>query len=66
MLALEGELPSRRFSEAVRLEVTDDCPQRSDFLIGQFSLSEQDLFYCHGPVNLGRLEAIPELCGDLN
>ena len=62
MLALEGELPSRRFSEAVRLEVAEDCPPEvADFLIGQFSLSEQDLYYCHGPVNLGRLEAIPEL-----
>ena len=62
MLALEGELPSRRFSEAVRLEVAEDCPPEvADFLIGQFSLFEQDLYYCHGPVNLGRLEAIPEL-----
>jgi polyphosphate kinase len=24
--ALEGELPSRRFSDAVRLEVADNCP----------------------------------------
>jgi len=62
LLALEGELSSRRFSEAVRLEVATDCPPEiADFLIGQFSLSEQDLYYCDGPVNLGRMETIPEL-----
>ena len=62
LLALEGELSSRRFGDAVRLEVAIDCPQEvADFLVTQFSLTEQDLYYCQGPVNLGRLEAIPEL-----
>ena len=62
LLALEGELSSRRFGDAVRLEVAIDCPQEvADFLVTQFSLAEQDLYYCQGPVNLGRLEAIPEL-----
>ena len=62
LLALEGELSSRRFGDAVRLEVAIDCPQEvAVFLVTQFSLTEQDLYYCQGPVNLGRLEAIPEL-----
>lgn len=62
LLALEGELSSRRFGDAVRLEVAIDCPAEvSEFLLDQFKLSEQDLYYCNGPVNLGRLEAIPEL-----
>lgn len=62
LLALEGELSSRRFGDAVRLEVAIDCPQEvADFLVTQFSLTGQDLYYCQGPVNLGRLEAIPEL-----
>lgn len=62
LLALEGELSSRRFGDAVRLEVAIDCPQEvADFLATQFSLTEQDLYYCQGPVNLERLEAIPEL-----
>ncbi|MGB0997746.1 MAG: polyphosphate kinase 1 [Pseudomonadales bacterium] len=62
LLALEGELSSRRFGDAVRLEVAIDCPAEvSEFLLDQFELSEQDLYYCNGPVNLGRLEAIPEL-----
>ena len=46
----------------MRLEVAIDCPAEvSEFLLDQFELSEQDLYYCNGPVNLGRLEAIPEL-----
>lgn len=62
LLALEGELSSRRFGDAVRLEVAIDCPAAvTEFLLDQFGLSEQDLYYCNGPVNLGRLEAIPEL-----
>ena len=62
LLALEGELSSRRFGDAVRLEVAIDCPAEvSEFLLDQFELGEQDLYYCNGPVNLGRLEAIPEL-----
>ena len=62
LLALEGELSSRRFGDAVRLEVAIDCPAGvAKFLLDQFGLSEQDVYYCNGPVNLGRLEAIPEL-----
>ena len=60
--ALEGELPSRRFSDAVRLEVADNCPQElSDFLLQKFALNEDDLYMVNGPVNLNRLLAVHEL-----
>ncbi len=60
--ALEGELPSRRFNDAVRLEVADNCPpDLSSFLLEQFQLSAEDLYQVNGPVNLGRLTAIPDL-----
>lgn len=60
--ALEGELPSRRFSDAVRLEVADNCPDDLiQFLLHQFHLNESDLYKVNGPVNLNRLMAIYEL-----
>lgn len=60
--ALEGELPSRRFSDAVRLEVADNCPAEvSQFLLEQFHLSQDDLYQVNGPVNLNRLTEIHEL-----
>ncbi len=60
--ALEGELPSRRFSSAVRLEVADNCPDHlSDFLLQKFELEKDDLYRVSGPVNLGRLLAICDL-----
>lgn len=60
--ALEGELPSRRFSDAVRLEVADNCPEElSRFLLQKFDLRSEDLYQVNGPVNLGRLMAICDL-----
>ncbi len=57
--ALEGELPSRRFSDAVRLEVADNCPEElSSFLLQKFALDEADLYQVNGPVNLNRLMAV--------
>ena len=62
LLALEGELPSRRFNDAVRLEVAENCPaELSSFLLRQFDLSEDDLYEVKGPVNLNRLMAICDL-----
>ena len=62
LIALEGELSSRRFGDTVRLEVSVDCPEElSRFLMGQFGLTDNDLYVCQGPVNLGRLDAIPDL-----
>ena len=60
--ALEGELPSRRFNDAVRLEVADNCPEEIiNFLLQQFSLNNEDLYQVNGPVNLNRLQQIYEL-----
>ena len=60
--ALAGELPSRRFSDAVRLEVADNCPSNlSHFLLQKFELQQNDLYQVMGPVNLGRLLAICDL-----
>ena len=60
--ALEGELSSRRFGDAVRLELADDCPREvGRFLTDQFSLREEDVYLCNGPVNLMRINRIPEL-----
>lgn len=60
--ALEGELPSRRFSDAVRLEVVDNCPDDlCEFLLQKFKLSEADIYKVNGPVNLSRLLALSDL-----
>ncbi len=54
--ALEGELPERKYAEAVRLEVASDCPDEvTSFLLKRFELPESDLYRVDGPVNLGRL-----------
>ncbi len=60
--ALEGELPSRRYNDAVRLEVADNCPEQiRNFLLAQFKLSEDALYKVNGPVNLNRLLQIHDL-----
>ncbi|MFL0811355.1 MAG: polyphosphate kinase 1 [Agarilytica sp.] len=54
--ALRGELHSRRFGTAVRLEVADNCPKElTDFLLKEVGLTEQELYRVDGPVNLKRL-----------
>ncbi|TAL84350.1 MAG: polyphosphate kinase 1 [Rhodanobacter sp.] len=58
-LALRGELYSRRFGDAVRLEVADNCPKDLiDYLLRQFGLNESELYEVNGPVNLARLFSI--------
>ncbi len=60
--ALEGELSSRRYGDAVRLEVDVDCPDDLEaFLRAQFRLNQDDVYRCNGPVNLMRLATIPDL-----
>lgn len=60
--ALQGELQSRRYGDAVRLEVSQDCPpQLVQFLQQEFELTPEDLYRCQGPVNLARLMQIHEL-----
>lgn len=57
--ALRGELLSRRYGDAVRLEVVDNCPQELiDVLLLQFGLTDQELYKVNGPVNLTRLMAV--------
>ncbi len=62
LMAVEGELSSRRFGQAVRLEMADDCPKGvSAFLAKEFGLDDADVYRCNGPVNLMRLNRIPDL-----
>jgi polyphosphate kinase len=62
MRALKGELPSRRFGDAVRIEIADNCPDEMiHFLLAQFGLGEDDIYQVNGPVNLSRLMAITDL-----
>ena len=65
--ALQGELLSRRYGEAVRLEVVENCPKPLvDFLLKEFGLTDDELYRVDGPVNLTRMmsvcnEVSPEL-----
>lgn len=59
---LRGELLSRRFGDAVRLEVADNCPEELvRFLLDQYSLTDRELYRVHGPVNLTRMMAVSRL-----
>lgn len=61
---LRGELHSRRFGHAVRLEVADNTPQEiTDFLLKEIGLGEDDLYRVNGPVNLKRLMQVPQMVG---
>ncbi|RMF16849.1 MAG: polyphosphate kinase 1 [Gammaproteobacteria bacterium] len=60
--ALRGELLSRRFGDAVRLEIADNCPQELEqFLLDEFGLKPHECYRVAGPVNLARLMAVPGL-----
>ncbi|BAZ94929.1 polyphosphate kinase [Thiohalobacter sp. COW1] len=62
MRAMEGELLARRYGDAVRLEVADNCSaDMANYLLRQFGLDEADLYQVNGPVNLNRLFAIADL-----
>jgi polyphosphate kinase len=68
-LTLKGELLSRRFGDAVRLELADNCPEQLvQFLLNQFKLTEKELYRVNGPVNLARLLSVNSLItrNDLN
>ncbi|HHI79817.1 MAG TPA: polyphosphate kinase 1 [Planctomycetes bacterium] len=59
--ALEGELRSRNFGDAVRLEVADNCPEEiTTYLQHQFGLEKEDVYKVEGPVNLHRLMSVPD------
>ena len=58
---VQGELPQRNFGDAVRLEVSENCPQTmTDFLLTQFGLGSDELYRVDGPVNLVRLMQVPD------
>lgn len=60
--ALEGELASRRYGDAVRLEVAHDCPEALiAYLLQKFELERDDLYQVNGPVNLNRMQAIIDM-----
>jgi polyphosphate kinase len=60
--AVEGELASRRYGDAVRLETAHDCPDEIlSYLLEQFALTPDDLYKVSGPVNLNRLMAVYDL-----
>jgi polyphosphate kinase len=60
--AVEGELASRRYGDAVRLETPHDCPDEIlKYLLAQFALTADDLYKVSGPVNLNRLMALYDL-----
>jgi polyphosphate kinase len=57
--ALKGELQTRQFGFAVRLEVAQNCPQKlSDFLLAQFDITPEFLYPVDGPVNMVRLNEL--------
>lgn len=59
--ALQGELQSRQFGVAVRLEVAQNCPPHlAEFLLNQFSIDKNRLYAVDGPVNMVRLSELIE------
>jgi len=60
--AVEGELASRRYGDAVRLETTRGCPEHvTGYLLQQFELLPVDHYAVDGPVNLNRLMDLYDL-----
>ncbi|MDH5570332.1 MAG: polyphosphate kinase 1 [Gammaproteobacteria bacterium] len=60
--ALEGELGSRRYGDAVRLEVAHDCTEDvTRYLLDKFELNDNDLYQVEGPVNVNRLNAVYDM-----
>lgn len=59
---LEGELPSRLYGEAIRLEVSKNCPKRIiNFLKERFQINDDFIYQVDGPVNLNRLMGLGDL-----
>ena len=57
--ALKGELQTRHFGFAVRLEVAQNCPPHlSQFLLDQFNVAPEFLYAVDGPVNMVRLNEL--------
>lgn len=59
---LRGELHSRKYGDAVRLEVDQRTPEDLiNFLQSEYSLDESQTYRVDGPVNLTRLMAVRDL-----
>lgn len=59
---LEGELPSRLYGKAVRLEISYKCPKNIiRFLKERFQLDDRFIYQVNGPVNLNRLIGLSDL-----
>lgn len=57
--ALKGELQTRQFGFAVRLEVAQNCPSHlAQFLLDQFNMAPEFLYLADGPVNMVRLNEL--------
>ena len=57
--ALKGELQTRHFGFAVRLEVAQNCPSNlAQFLLDQFGIAPEFLYAVDGPVNMVRLNEL--------
>ena len=60
--ALSGELSTRQFGHAVRLEVSLRCPERlAELLLREFAVPTEALFRVDGPVNLVRLRELADV-----
>ncbi|MEO0369333.1 MAG: polyphosphate kinase 1 [Pseudomonadota bacterium] len=59
---LEGELPSRLYGDAIRLEVSKNCPKRIIHVLKErFQITDEFIYRVDGPVNLNRLLGLPDL-----
>ena len=59
---LRGELHSRKYGDAVRLEVDNRTPENLiNFLQTEYALDESQTYRVNGPVNLTRLMAVRDL-----
>ena len=60
--ALKGELLSRGFQPAVRLEIADNCPKSIvKTLLQNFDLEQNAVYRINGPVNLNRVIQVYDL-----
>jgi polyphosphate kinase len=60
--ALKGELLSRGFRPAVRLEIADNCPKSIvKTLLKNFNLQQNAVYRINGPVNLNRVIQVYDL-----
>jgi polyphosphate kinase len=60
--ALEGQLRASRYGDAVRLELSHECPEDlQTFLLDHFGLDKHDMYLVDGPVNLNRLSTVCDI-----